>query len=71
MHLTLAADPLDVARDMIERNLDPGLVAHYIAIELDRDPTIGMTPIQRAMHQIKTAFATWRRPKPSDFMLLS
>lgn len=56
--------PLEVARRMMRANCDPGLIAAYLRLELEADPTLGMTPIQRlgyaarlALRGITRAFA--------------
>lgn len=57
--------PMDVARRMLRTNADPGLIAAYLALELRRDPTIGMTPMQRLGYVARRAgfaLAAWQEP---------
>jgi hypothetical protein len=45
--------PLEVARRMMRANCDPGLIVAYLRLELERDPTIGMTDQQRFAHNLR------------------
>lgn len=45
--------PLDVARRMLRANCDPGLIVAYLALELELDPTLGMTAEQRMVYTFR------------------
>lgn len=68
--------PRQVALDMMGKNLDPGLIEHYIALELRRDPTAFMSPLARAMYTLERGFEALARafsaiPRQSDFRRIS
>lgn len=67
--------PMECAALMMRNNADPGLIAAYLRLELERDPTIAMSPLAALGYRIRKAFAAigegWVRTMPSqaDFIL--
>lgn len=54
-------NPLDVARRMLRANCDTGLIMAYLRLELEKDPTWNMTPMQLVVYRVKKAMEPFAR----------
>ena len=54
-------DPMGVALRMATHGCDPGLIAHYLALEKRRDPTLGMDDFEKAHYLVDVAIDRTRQ----------